>query len=152
MSIAWSMEKTGGFTVQSAYNLALKLSSTQISQASSSVPDGDRKLRSHIWGGRVPAQVNVFVWKLCRDVLPTRQNKFRRRCDTDDCCPICNQEPKSSWHAVVACPQAAGLRLAMRKHWLLSGEEQFAYTGRDWLLLLLENSARVQRDLIKLLL
>jgi predicted secreted protein len=48
MSIAWSMEKIGGFTVQSAYNLALKLSSTQISQASSSVPDGDRKLRSHI--------------------------------------------------------------------------------------------------------
>jgi membrane-associated PAP2 superfamily phosphatase len=33
--------------------------------------------------------------------------------------PIYNREPESSWHAVVPCPQAAGLILAMRNHLLL---------------------------------
>jgi hypothetical protein len=74
--IAWSLEKTGLFSVRSAYNLALKLKTHQSSQSSSSAPDGDRKLWSHIWAGGVPPKVNIFVWKLSRDALPMRRNKF----------------------------------------------------------------------------
>ena len=42
--IAWHPEKTGLFTVRSAYNLALKLKLGESTQSSSSAPDGQRKL------------------------------------------------------------------------------------------------------------
>jgi hypothetical protein len=136
-----------GFTVRSEYNLALKLISTWITQASSSAPDGDHKLWTCVPHMRreSPPKVNVFAWTLRRDVLPTRRNKFRRRCDIYDCCPIYNREPESSWHAAVPCPQAAGLILAMRNHLLLPdkgrGTIRLHWT---WLaVLLLENSTRV---------
>jgi hypothetical protein len=40
----------------------------------------------------------------------------------------------------------------MGQHWLLSDDEQFQYTGKDWLLLLLDCYSKEQRDLILLLL
>lgn len=42
--IAWHWEKSGIFTVRSAYNLSLKLQHGQNVQSSSSAPDGERKL------------------------------------------------------------------------------------------------------------
>jgi hypothetical protein len=68
----------------------LKLKTLQRSQSSSSVPDGDRKMWLHIWGGGVPPKVNVFAWKLSRNALPTRRNKFARGMETSAICPICD--------------------------------------------------------------
>jgi hypothetical protein len=150
--IAWSLEKTGLFSVRSAYNLALKLKTHQSSQSSSSAPDGDRKLWSHIWAGGVPPKVNIFVWKLSRDALPTRRNKFARSMETSAICPLCDRENETDHHATVVCPLAASLRKAMRKHWLLPDEEQFACFGPDWLLLLLNGCSRIQQIRVKLLL
>ena len=47
-------------------------------------------------------------------------------------------ETETSHHTVIQCPQTKALRHAMRRHWLLSDDEQLRYTGRDWLLLLLD--------------
>ena len=52
--IAWHPEKTGLFTVRSAYNLALKLKLGESTQSSSSAPDGQRKLWWRVWSGQVP--------------------------------------------------------------------------------------------------
>jgi hypothetical protein len=93
----------------------------------------------HIWGGGVPPKVNVFAWKLSRNALPTMRNKFARGMETSAICPICDREDESSFHATVVCPAAKGLRDAMRKYWLLPDEQQFLYTGPDWLLLLLND-------------
>lgn len=76
--LAWHMEKTGRYTVRNAYNLALKLVHEQDVQASSTAPDGERKLWKLVGSGRVPPKVNIFAWKLARDILPTRHAKFRR--------------------------------------------------------------------------
>lgn len=70
----------------------------------------------------------------------------------DDSCTLCDREAETSHHATVVCPQATGLRTAMREHWVLPDEEQFSYTGPDWLLLLLDRCSPVQRDLVKLVL
>lgn len=150
--IAWKMEKSGMFTVRSAYNLALRHANLDRARASSVAPDGDRKLWSRIWCGAVPPKVNIFAWKLARDALPTRRAKFRRNLEVGERCALCDREAESSHHAVVVCPQAHGLRMAMRKHWLLLDEELFAYSGPDWLLLLLDRCSPIQRDLVKLVL
>lgn len=75
--LAWHMEKSGLFTVRSAYNLALKLEHLESRQASPAAPEGDRKLWKLIWSGNVAPKVNAFAWKLARDILPTRRAKFQ---------------------------------------------------------------------------
>jgi hypothetical protein len=45
-----------------------------------------------------------------------------------------------------------GLRMAMRDRWPLPDEEQFAYTGPNWLLIVLDQCSAEHRDLIKLML
>lgn len=150
--LAWQLEKSGIFSVRSAYNLAFRLTHMQDTPTSSSNPGGERKLWAHVWGGRVPPKVNVFTWKLAKDMLPTRRAKFVRHLEVGDRCLLCDRDTENSYHAVVACPQAQGLRAAMREHWPLPEEEQFSFTGPDWLLLLLDRCSPTQRDLVKLVL
>lgn len=66
-------------------------------------------------------------------------------------CDLCGKDCQMSHHAVVDCPQAITLRTAMAQHWQLSDDEQFRYTSKDWLLLLLERCPMDQRCLILLL-
>jgi hypothetical protein len=95
----------------------------------------------------VPPKVNVFTWKLARDILPTRWAKFIRCLEPNDHCPLCDREAETSFHATVSCPKARGLRMAMREHWQLLDE-----TWPDWLLLLLEQCSDTEQDVTKLLL
>jgi hypothetical protein len=97
-------------------------------------------------------KVNVFIWKLARDILPTRHTKFIRKMEASNICPLCSREVESSYHATVTCPQSRGLRMAMRDHWQLPAESQFRYTGPDWILLLLDQCSDSLRDQVKLLL
>lgn len=69
--IACQMDKSGVFSVRSAYNLALKLTNLEHNHASSSALEGDRKLWDRVWSGSVPPKANIFAWKLARDILPT---------------------------------------------------------------------------------
>lgn len=84
-----------------------------------------------------------FAWKLARDILPTRRAKYIRKLEVSDRCILCDREPESSFHATVACPQATGLRTAMRQYWLLPDEEQFANRRPNWFVLLLERCSPV---------
>lgn len=150
--LAWPLEKSGLFAVCSAYDLGLRLQNLYTCAASSSASDGSRKLWQHVWKGNVPPKVNVFTWKLCRDALPTRRRKYIKHMEKEDVCQLCGMGRETGHHATVVCPQARNLRTAMREHWSLPGEEQFAYTSPDCLLLLLERCSLEQRDLVKLLL
>ena len=150
--IAWHAEKSGIFSVRSAYNLSVNLKWRQEGQSSSSSPDGERKLWKRIWSGHVPPKVNVFIWKLAKDILPTRRAKSIRHLEPSDICTICGREPENSYHATVSCTQAVAFRSAMRDHWHFPDETQFRYTGPDWVLLLLDQCSETERDLVKLIL
>lgn len=58
--IAWHPEKTGIFSVRSAYNLALMEQFREDAVSSSSNPMGDRKLWSNLWGCDAPPKVKIF--------------------------------------------------------------------------------------------
>jgi hypothetical protein len=59
----------------------------------------------------------------------------RQSLTTDAMCQICRVDKQTGHHAMVGCPKVVALRFEMRKHWLLSDEKQFCYTGPDWLLM-----------------
>lgn len=103
--------------------------------ATSVAPGGERKLWLHVWSGRVPPKVNVFVWKLTRDVLPTRRVKFMRQLELSDRCPLCEPEAESSFYG-----------MQLHNGYVLPDEEQFPYIGPDCLVLLLDRCSPTQKS------
>jgi hypothetical protein len=150
---AWHYEKTGIFSVKSAYRLAYNLNHGVMWRAgSSSRPDNTRLSWKTIWNAKVPSKVKIFGWRAACDNLPTKKNKFRRTLETDSTCSICGRVEENSHHAIVDCSKPRALRYAMRSYWDLPGEYDFLYSGPDWLQALLTKCNLKQRDRVLLLL
>jgi hypothetical protein len=150
---AWNFEKNGNFTVRSAYRLAYNLAhSGSISQGISLTGDADRALWKCVWSAPVPNKVRIFGWRVASDNLPTQDNKCKRTLEHSNICTICGTEAENSFHATVGCTKAKAIRNEMRKVWNLPIEEEFRFTGRDWLLVLLSKLSKVEQGHVLLLL
>ena len=55
---------------------------------------------------------------------------------------------ENTFHALVMCPKAYALRMAMRDIWILPAEEALKYTKDDWFLILLNQLSPTMRDQI----
>lgn len=79
--LAWHLEKSGVFSVRSAYRLGLDIQRSAQSNASSTAPDGDGSLWKGLWSRifAVPPKICMFAWKLCRDIHPAKKNKHKGR-------------------------------------------------------------------------
>jgi hypothetical protein len=139
--VAWFYEKSGIFTVKSAYQLAasIELASgrPRREEGTSSREDGCRNLYNEIWLAKVPQKVRIFAWKLSQEGLATQENRKRRTLAKEARCTICGREDESGYHAVLRCTKARALRLELRKQWVLPDESKLRYTGPEWLLVLL---------------
>ena len=122
--IAWHFERSGIFSVKSAYKLALNLDTLE-TYASSSENKNRRCLWQHIWKADIPPKIKIFAWPLTRNAPPTNVNKKARNIMKDDTCHICGIESESSYHAVLACPCSQALSEAMRTDWLMLHDSQF---------------------------
>jgi hypothetical protein len=70
--IAWYYERSGIFSVKSAYKLALAEDLAEKCQTGSSAKlDGSRTLYNEIWSTRVLAKVKIFAWRLSQEGLAT---------------------------------------------------------------------------------
>ena len=69
--IAWGAERTGIFTVRSAYRLALKDKLRPSSVAASRAPDGRRVVWAFLWRCPAPPKVRVFGWRVATNALTT---------------------------------------------------------------------------------
>jgi hypothetical protein len=139
--VAWFYEKSGLFTVKSAYHLAVKLEHdtgrSRRDEGSSACADGRRSLHKEIWKTNVPQKVRIFAWRLSQEGLATQENRKRRTLVENARCTICGWEDESGYHATIRCTKAWALRLELRKHWMLPEEAKFTHTGPDWLQILL---------------
>jgi hypothetical protein len=130
--VAWFYEKSGIFTVKSAYRLALNSDHIQHHEGGSSSEHSDgRALYREIWRTAVPPKVPIFAWKLERDCLAT-QCKMRNRalvCSTT--CTICGVDAEMGHRALIRCTKAVALRREMQKVWRLLEESKIHYIGSD---------------------
>jgi len=142
--IAWHYEKTGLFSVRSAYWLGVRLKELEGNSASCSAnPDGARPAWKKLWKLPVPHKVRIFAWKLIQGGLATKCNKQKRRLAQEATCDLCGKEDESEHHAVVSCDHAVALREAMREFWALPAENMLTFNGPEWLLLLMDRLERV---------
>jgi hypothetical protein len=114
--VAWYYEKSGIFTVKSAYQLAVPLENANPSQGSSSgAGDRGRPIYKNIWNAEVPPKVRNFAWRLAVDGLGTQDKRRRRGLVQSDICHICGNGVENGHHAMVTCTKARALWQEMRK-------------------------------------
>lgn len=51
----------------------------------------------------VPTVVKNFLWRVCNNSLPTRDNLYKKKITIDPLCPICGLVPETSVHALWSC-------------------------------------------------
>ena len=73
--VAWNFEKTGIFSVRSAYRMAMRRGHGEGEIGSSSTLADGRKVWKTLWSLNVPEKVKVFAWKIANNGIPTQANK-----------------------------------------------------------------------------
>jgi len=75
----------------------------------SSNVDGAKEVWNTIWGLQAPPVLHNFLWKLCNNLPPVKENLYRKKIVSDPWCPLCNCEPETSYHCLWGCPTAVAV-------------------------------------------
>ncbi|KAH7572293.1 hypothetical protein JRO89_XS04G0233800 [Xanthoceras sorbifolium] len=108
--LMWHHSKDGKYSVKSGYWLA---SSLARDGASSSSPSAGSSWWKFLWGLNIPAKVRMFVWRACRNLLPTRSLLAARRVPVGAGCPLCNVAVESVLHSLWLCRSLAESKAAV---------------------------------------
>jgi ribonuclease HI len=131
--LAWQPEKSGIFSVRSAYRLALQSTPEQCDfPASSNFPGGENPCWSKIWSSNVPPKVKVFAWKAASNALATEANKLSRGMRVTGFCKICGREKEDTTHALYSCMHARQLWTSLRDVWLLPSDLDMQIDQSNW--------------------
>jgi hypothetical protein len=98
---AWNSEKTGVYSVRSAYKLLYNKKfgwNQNLAPGSSSVG-----LWKMLWKLQVPPKVRVFWWRVANDFLPARQVLFKKHIEPVAFCEDCGDPEESIRHVLVDC-------------------------------------------------
>jgi hypothetical protein len=101
--LVWAGTSTSSLSVNSAYHLEAR-------RRSSSVPStsivGTPPIWSTIWSLQAPRNVQSFIWRACKDLLPTRDKLLRGKIVKDPYCPMCGKEAETLGHLLWWCHSA----------------------------------------------
>ena len=104
-SLIWVWTINGRFLVKSAYKVAqkcLKESSHKVDARGASKNYKMRSLWNLIWKLKCPNKIKQFMWRSCRDILPTKQRLKARGINIKDDCDHCGMH-ESTGHILLGC-------------------------------------------------
>lgn len=126
--IAWNLEKSGFFTVNTVWMYNWSLVPTRLDLARDRTVIG---LRGRNFGLSMFPRKYVFLLGIVRNGLPPKANGHWRHLADHSSCNLCGAEIEDVFHVVLACPHARALREATHDHWVLPLEEHMVFTGPD---------------------
>ena len=103
--MVWSENKSGKFTIWSAYWLA-QLDRGGEGRAECSNPTSVKRIWRGVWSMDLPNKVKHFAWKACRNILATKENLWKRKITRDGVCEGCKKEIESTGHLFWTCQKA----------------------------------------------
>ncbi|KAK4397503.1 putative mitochondrial protein [Sesamum angolense] len=56
------------------------------------------RARAGIWNASVPNKIKVFLWRACKEAIPTTTNLIKRKCEVDANCTSCGAPLENSKH------------------------------------------------------
>jgi hypothetical protein len=93
--LIWIGKSTREFSMKSAYHMEKSIFLQASGESSSSS-------NSNVWKRfcnlSVPRVVKGFLWKPCYNLLPTKENLFKKRITKYPLCPICGDEVQNICH------------------------------------------------------
>jgi hypothetical protein len=147
--LAWHPEKSGSFTVRSAYHLAVSDHILKYAGgAASSRPDGRRPVWNLVWKSTLPQKMKIFAWKVVTGALATYANMQRRHLETVSTCRLCGLTEEDSYHALVLCPTAMKIWECMGEVWPIPATTSIQHTGQEWLFDLLSSVSKDAMNMI----
>ncbi|CAN0916153.1 Putative ribonuclease H protein At1g65750 [Linum grandiflorum] len=92
----WHYSKYGEYTVRSAYRLLLE----RVGDMETLRCEGEW---TKLWALKLPPKIKHFVWRVGRDVLPTRRKLQERHVTVPGECGTCATGIEDAWHLFLAC-------------------------------------------------
>lgn len=86
---AWGNERSGIFTVCSAYRMLMESREEGMGQIGSSTQG--QEVWKALWCLNVQPKIHVFWCRTLQGFLPAKGKLFRRHIGKDDVCPLCGQ-------------------------------------------------------------
>jgi hypothetical protein len=108
--------------------------------------NGDRSLWRTFWNSKIPPKVKIFTWRLATNSLAVQVNRSRRLPNVLPNCSICGIEKDTGYHATMKGTRAKALREGTAQVLNLPHEKELAYTGNEWVLVLLDKLNQDMRD------
>ena len=76
--LIWAASSNGLFSVRSAYSLAVQLTKPE-AVGTSSDSSHRRHFWRRIWSLSIPHKLRHFVWRVCKEILPSKANLVKRK-------------------------------------------------------------------------
>lgn len=108
-SQSWAWTKNGEFSVKSAYGVALNvLKETKKIRDGGDCSDSAKmkKVWKVIWSLNCPSKIKHFMWRSCKNILPTNHCLRNRKIAVAEDCFLCG-ERETSGHTLWGCRIAA---------------------------------------------
>nr|GEX64499.1 RNA-directed DNA polymerase, eukaryota, reverse transcriptase zinc-binding domain protein [Tanacetum cinerariifolium] len=83
------------------------------------------------WVNLIPIKINVFMWRACRDGLPTRHNLARKGVNLESTdCPVCQLEEEDVCHLLFRCSLAQEVLQCVCRWWEIDFQNWLSFS--DW--------------------
>ncbi|KAF7806997.1 putative RNA-directed DNA polymerase [Senna tora] len=128
--VIWPYAIDGNYSVKSGYHCAIKDCLSQ-EEGTSRSREQDSKLWNSIWKAKVQPKVRNFIWKLCKNAIPVRDNLARRKMKVDNQCPICLKKIETTEHCFIFCEKAKAIWFGSLFQWANPNEANLPIA--DWI-------------------
>lgn len=103
----WKADKSGKFTVSSAYKLACTIHSESAAPAEANRTREEKsKMWKLLWQLNIKAKLKHFLWRCVHNWLATGEALKGRGMDIDDRCKRCGLETETREHLMFHCPES----------------------------------------------
>lgn len=104
--IVWNLDLKEKFSMRSVYHLATKIQ--REGEASGSDEENQARWRK-IWKLKIIPRVKICLWKIIKNLIPSKLNLINRGMDINPCSMMCRVALESSVHSLWSCKKARNI-------------------------------------------
>lgn len=102
--LAWTGTKCGNFSVKNGYDTLRQESANKAQQVQPSTSyQIPKSLWIAFWNLQTCTKVKIFLWSLCQNAIPSKENLWKRNILADPVCDSCRREVKTVEHIFLRC-------------------------------------------------
>jgi ribonuclease HI len=124
--LIWSEENNGVYSVRSGYRKIMKENNRGYGRR-----NGEGW--NNIWKINTPPKAKHLLWRICREVLPTRTRLRDRFVQCPEECPFCLSQVEDDWHLFFNCVEVKEAWMAMGLYHIIQSRLHVFNNARDLL-------------------